>query len=106
MNMTFSTKYDDFVALHLVNKNLMNIDFAYTSINVILNNARNQYAPSSEQFFPYKDHNDAINIDECITLTGQVGCEVFDALTIKNQDIAKLLPVLVTDLTSPIKISN
>ena len=106
MNKTSATKYDDVVASQLVNKHLMNIDFIYTSISVIPNDTGNQYVPSPEKIFPYKDHNDAINIDESITLQGQVGWKVFDAVTIKNQDIGKLLPVLVTDLTSIMKIGD
>jgi hypothetical protein len=79
------------------------IDFPYASISLIPYDDRNQFASSSEKYFTYQSHEDADNIDENIT---QYGWKVFDALTIEKQDIVKLLPVLVTDLTSTIKITD
>ena len=101
MNKLFLTIYEDSVG-----KTLMNVDSAHVSINLIPSDAHNQYAPSVQKNYSYKSHRDALNIDECITLHSPYGWKVFDVFSIENQKSARLLPVLVTDFTSTIKISN
>jgi hypothetical protein len=103
MNKMFLTIHDDVVMSQLVSVDLVKIDFPYASISLITYDDRNQYASSSEKSFSYKNHKDADNIDENIT---QYGWKGFDALAIEDQDTAKLLPVLVTDLTSTVKITG